>query len=129
MIVKRLICPERVRRIPAHFSWVDHRLVRDHYIDRCGPEALALYLFLVSVGDAEGLSYYSDTVAAKALSIDNATLRSARRELIQADLIAYQNPLYQVLNLKPVMRIGGRERANECLSLREALHRAVGGEP
>ena len=41
MIVKRLLCPERVRRVPEQFSWVDHRLVRDKHIGRCGPEALA----------------------------------------------------------------------------------------
>jgi len=29
MIEKHLLCPERVRRVPPHFSWVDHRLVRD----------------------------------------------------------------------------------------------------
>jgi len=61
MIIKRLLCPERVRRVPARFSWLDHRLVRDHHIESCGPEALALYLLLVTVGDAEGLSYYSGT--------------------------------------------------------------------
>ena len=32
MIEKHLLCPERVRRVPPHFSWVDHRLVRDHHL-------------------------------------------------------------------------------------------------
>ncbi len=35
MPIKRVICPERIRQIPAHFSWVDHRLVRERYIERC----------------------------------------------------------------------------------------------
>jgi len=44
--------------VPSQFSWVDHRLVREHYLERLPCEAAALYLFLVTVGDAERLSYY-----------------------------------------------------------------------
>ena len=35
MIQKRFIRPERLRQVPPSFNWVDHRLVRDHYIERC----------------------------------------------------------------------------------------------
>ena len=101
MTIKRLLCPRRRRRIPAQFSWVDHRLVRDRHICGCGPEALALYLLLVTVADAEGLSYYSDSTAAKLLSMEETTLRGARRDLVAAGLIAYSKPLYQVLSLEP----------------------------
>ena len=52
MVIKRVLCPERVRKIPPQFSWVDHRLVRDRHIARCDAQALALYLFLVTVADA-----------------------------------------------------------------------------
>jgi hypothetical protein len=41
MPIKRVICPERIRQIPAHFSWVDHRLVRERYIERCDACAAA----------------------------------------------------------------------------------------
>ena len=57
---KRLLVPSRVRQVPRQFSWVDHRLVRDHHIEHCDPPALALYLFLITVADAQGLSYYAD---------------------------------------------------------------------
>ena len=57
MVTKRLLRPERRRRLPAHFSWIDHRLVRERHLERCGPDAGALYLFLLTVADAEGLSY------------------------------------------------------------------------
>ena len=60
MVEKRLLCPHRRRRTPAQFSWLDHRLVRERRLERCPVEAWALYLFLVTVGDAQGLSYYSD---------------------------------------------------------------------
>jgi hypothetical protein len=48
MPIKRLLCPARGRRVPKQFSWVDQRLVRDHYVERCDAYALALYgLFIV----------------------------------------------------------------------------------
>ncbi len=65
---KRLLVPSRVRQVPRQFSWVDHRLVRDHHIERCDPPALALYLFLVTVADAKGLSYYADGSTRRRLS-------------------------------------------------------------
>jgi hypothetical protein len=59
-----------------------------------------LYLFLVTVCDGEGLSYYSDPTLARLLHLDSLALARARQELISADLIAYQSPLYQVLALE-----------------------------
>jgi len=39
---------------------VDQRLVQERYIDQLSHEACALYLFLVTVADAQGLSFYAD---------------------------------------------------------------------
>ena len=99
MVVKRVLCPARLRRVPPQFNWVDHRLVQDKRICRCSAQALALYLFLVTVADAEGLSYYSDGSISRMLPLDGPALACARQELIAAQLIAYQKPLYQVLSL------------------------------
>jgi len=41
---KRPISLAKLRRVPRQFSWVDQRLVRDHYIDQLSPQACALYL-------------------------------------------------------------------------------------
>ena len=57
---KRVLNPERLRQVPEHFSWLDHRLVREHTIEKADVCAWALYLFLVTVADAHGLSYYSE---------------------------------------------------------------------
>ena len=103
MIKKRPIYPQRIRRIPSQFSWVDHRLVRDRHIESCSHPGLALYLFLVTVADQEGLSYYSDATLMTRLGMDAQTLSSARQDLIRAGLVAYEKPLYQVLELSPVM--------------------------
>jgi len=85
---------------------VDHRLVRDRHIESCSPPALALYLFLVTVADYQGLSYYSDPSFMSSLQMDAQTLHEARQNLIRAGLVAYEDPLYQVLSLEPCLQSG-----------------------
>jgi hypothetical protein len=106
-VFKRVLCRERLRRVPEQFSWLDHRLVRDRHLARGSAEALALYLFLVTVGDGEGLSYYSDRAVTELLPLDAAALARARQQLLAMRLIAYQKPLYQVLALDPPRAGGG----------------------
>ena len=89
----------RLRKVPTQFSWVDQRLVREHYIDGLSHPACALYLFLLTVADAQGLSYYAEPTLCRRLSLSQATLRQARQELITRHLLAYRRPLYQVLAL------------------------------
>lgn len=98
---KPVLCPQRLRHVPRQFSWIDQRLVRDGHIRGRTAEALALYLLLCTVADAQGLSYYSDASAGRLLGMDGAALRRARGELVGAGLIAYRAPFYQVLSLQP----------------------------
>jgi hypothetical protein len=101
MMHKRPILPDKLRRPPSQFSWVDQRLVRERYIDRLSHQACALYLFLVTVADALGLSYYADRSLCQRLSMPQTDLHQARHRLIQLGLLAYRHPLYQVLALEP----------------------------
>jgi hypothetical protein len=96
---KRPISLAKLRKVPQQFSWVDQRLVRERYIDQLSPPACALYLLLVTVADAQGLSYYADPSLCQRLSLTSAELRQARQALITLGLVAYQRPLYQVLAL------------------------------
>jgi len=105
-IEKRILSTDRLRRCPEQFSFVDHRLVRAGYLPRAEAKAWALYLVLVTVGDEHGLSYYSDPSLARLLSLSTAEIAAARRQLLAAETIAYEEPLYQVLSLAPA----GRER-------------------
>ena len=100
MIEKRIVCSDRLRVPPKQFSWVDHALVRRKYICDLSHESRSLYLFLVTVGDADGLSYYSDSRICGYLSFAGNELIRSRAELCSKGLIAYQNPLYQVLSLQ-----------------------------
>jgi hypothetical protein len=107
MPIKRLLDPRRMRKAPPRgFGWIDHRLLRDGYIGRCSPQALALYVLLVCASDAQGLSYYSDPRIAQLLTLEPATLSQACRELIGLGLIAYQKPLYQLLSLESELTVG-----------------------
>ena len=124
MKTKRLILPLRERQLPPHWSWIDHRLVREDYMSRCEPEAWMLYLFLITVGDAQGLSYYSDAGIARRLDFTEQTLQEARTQLCRADLVAYQKPLYQVLDLGPRSEEES-PRTGECVSLGDLLRRAI----
>jgi hypothetical protein len=78
---------------------VDHRLVRDRYIGQCSHQSAALYLFLVTVADAQGLSYYADRSLMLRLNMEDHDLAAARLGLVRIGLIAYQKPFYQVLPL------------------------------
>jgi hypothetical protein len=98
-MTRALLCPQRRRQIPSQFSWVDQRLVRHHYFERAPRDAWALYLFLLTVADAQGLSYYSERTLCRHLRCEGERLSQARQALQDLQLIAYRDPLYQVLAL------------------------------
>jgi hypothetical protein len=99
LVEKRVLNATRVRRIHAGFSWIDRRFVRDAWIDRLSREEMLLYFFLVSVADKEGLSFYSDGRIEVTLKMAKEDLARARHRLVELDLIAYEDPLYQALAL------------------------------
>src|SRR6266446_6702242 len=131
-IKKRVLCPERLRKVPLQFSWLDQRLVRQHYVQRCDHAALALYLVLVTVADAQGLSYYSDQSLERMLRLDHAGLSAARSQLVQAGLVVYHKPLYQVLALEqPAPVSAPMPCSGQTRSLKEVLAQVLekGGQP
>ena len=123
------IVPQRRRRVPPQFSWVDHRLVRDGHVQGRSAPALALYLFLIAVADADGLSWYSEEALCRQLSCEAAQLQSARAELQQAELIAYRKPIYQVLDLAPglVCAPPAPRRGGEAVAVGDILKSILGG--
>lgn len=131
-----ILCPERLRHVPRRFSWIDHRLVRDRHIQGPSPSALSLYLFLCTVGDAQGTSYYSDGSAGALLGLEAGTIRQARGELMQAGLIAYRQPFYQVLSLEPEAmkpalppsRVGGLRPVGDVLRALLLAKKEEGGQ-
>jgi len=127
MMHKKILRPERLRQVPAQFSWIDQRLVRENFLRHGEPAAWALYLVLVIVADAQGLSYYSDATLSRLLKLDPLQLAQARQQLVGADLLAYHKPLYQVLALPLAPSAPGIQRSGQSLSVGDILKRAVEG--
>lgn len=94
--------PARVRKLPRHFAWADHRL-RD-LLGELALEETALLFFLVLAADRNGCSYWSDTSVAKKLRLREGLVVSARAGLIARGLVAYRYPLYQLLPMPEAAR-------------------------
>lgn len=85
-------------------------MVSDQHIDKFSHASATMYLFLVCVGDDKGLSYYGDQFIMHKLAMDRQTFQNARSNLIENSLIAWQKPIYQVLDLEPVFT----HRKHQC---------------
>jgi hypothetical protein len=62
-----LVDPTRVRTLPAHFAWIDHRL-RER-LRELSLEEIALLLFLHPAADRTGGSFWADAIIAKKLGL------------------------------------------------------------
>lgn len=92
--------PTRVRSLPAHFAWADHRL-RDR-LAHLSLEAIALLFFLHLAADRTGCSFWADCTIAKRLGLREGDIVEARVELVRKDFVAYRYRLYQILPLPEV---------------------------
>jgi hypothetical protein len=104
MIKKKILTPNRIRRIDGGFSFVPHRFVTDGFLAVLGQKGILLYLFLIIVSDRNGISFYSYDAICTLLQITVDEYIEARDSLINKDLIAFDGTLFQVLDLpgKPV---------------------------
>jgi hypothetical protein len=86
-----LLTPQRIRKVPNSFAWIDHRLRSDGFLERLRPEDIGLYLFLALAADQNGLSCWRlDRIQRAMPCFDCHTLRDARRRLAELDLLAYR---------------------------------------
>jgi hypothetical protein len=126
MLDKRLLDPNRIRKIQGSFSWVDHRFITGGFLVDLSTIEILLYLFLVAVCDRNGISFYHQDKIASLLKIDLASLGKAREGLIHRSLLAYEPPLYQILSLParpvaplPPEEIITRERQTALQAIRK----------
>ena len=99
---KKVLVPEKVRKIEGGFSYIPHRFIAEGYLETLNQKELLLYLFLVLVSARNGLSYYSYDRICTTLEIDIEEYLSARDLLIRLELIAFDGTLFQVLELPAV---------------------------
>ena len=90
--------PTRVRSLPRHFAWLDHRL-RDR-LHGLSLEAIALLLFLHLAADRTGCSFWADATIATKLGLREGDVLEARYRLVAQGLVVYRYPLYQLLPLE-----------------------------
>ena len=104
MINKKIINPERVRRIEGGFSFIPHRFITDGFLTSLTQKELLLYLFLVLVSDRYGLSFYSYDSICSLLQLSLDQYIDARNGLMEKDMISFDGTIFQVLDLplKPV---------------------------
>lgn len=116
-------CPQRVRRIRGSFAWMDHRVIRDGHLERLSRDEIALYTFLVLVGNCDGVSYYgAEKICHHLAEMEFDDFLNARNRLIQAGLICFHpfrhgdlNGFYQVLSLESLKQreSDGEDRAGK----------------
>ncbi|MEJ2247465.1 MAG: hypothetical protein P8Y80_15525 [Acidobacteriota bacterium] len=105
--------PDRIRSIRGSFSWIDHRFFRQGFDQGLTRLEKLLYFVLIAVSNRDGVSFYSDERLAEILEIRYLhELDGARNELICRDLIAFEQGIYQVLDL-PTQPQNPHSRANE----------------
>ena len=88
--------PKKIRKINGSFAWIDHRLVRNGYLQVMTHDDMVLYLFLILVADRNGVSFYRKEKICEAVSLDFSQFEIARDRLINMKLVAFEN--YSVLS-------------------------------
>ena len=99
MITKKVLDPNRVRRIDGGFSFIPHRFLTDGFLSALSQKEILLYVFLILASDRYGLSFYSYDAICSFLQISLDQYIEARDGLISKDLIAFDGTLFQVLDL------------------------------
>ncbi len=99
MIQKTPLISNRVRKINGSFAWISHRFLRQGFWDNLTHHELLVYLFLVMVGDRQGISYYSFDKICSLVGITPDEYIFARDGLIDKDLVSFNGRLFQVLSL------------------------------
>ena len=99
MIKKKVLNPERIRRIDGGFSFIPHRFLTDGFLVFLDQKELLLYLFLILASDRNGLSFYSYDTICTLLELSLDEYVASRNSLMDKDLIAFDGTLFQVLDL------------------------------
>jgi len=128
MIRKKVLGPDRIRRIQGGFSFIPHRFLTDGFLASLSQTEILLYLFLVLASDRNGLSFYSYDAICTLLQITVDEYVEARDALIRKDLIAFGGTLFQVLDLpdKPILENAGNPQRHGRLKINDLADQSIG---
>jgi hypothetical protein len=124
MIKKRILNPDRIRKINRGFSFIPHRFLTDGFLADLDQAQALLYLFLVLAADRNGLSFYSYDSICNLLKLPLEQYIQARDELLEKDLIAFDGTIFQVLEL-PTSPPPARDHKAASLSRFTSLTRQI----
>ena len=99
MIKKKVLNPNRIRRIENGFSFIPHRFLTDGFLAALDQQEILVYFFLVLASDRNGLSFYSYDAICSLLGLSVDEYIEARDGLMEKDLIAFDGTIFQVLGL------------------------------
>lgn len=99
MISKRILNPDRIRRISGGFSYIPHRFLTGGFLASLDQKEILLYLFLILVSDRHGLSYYSYDMICSLIQLTLSEYIEARDGLLKKDMISFDGKIFQVLDL------------------------------
>lgn len=101
MINKKILNPDRVRKIDGGFAFIPHCFLTGGFLSALSRDEILLYLFLIMAADRFGLSFYSYDAICSYMHLTLDQYVEARNGLIKKDLIAFNGTLFQVLSLAP----------------------------
>jgi len=137
MIIKKVLYPDRLRKISGSFAFIEHRFVQAGFWNALSHHELLLYLLLVVVADRNGLSYYSYDKLCTLLKVSVDDYIIARDTLIQKDLIAFDGNLFQVLSLpqKPhsdahqALKTAKDMQTHDPATIHQLIEKSLGKKP
>jgi hypothetical protein len=118
MIQKKILRPDRIRRIEKGFSFIPHRFLTDGFLSSLPQTELLLYFFLVLASDRFGLSFYGYDAICSLLGISLDQYIEARNCLMDKDLIAFDGTVFQILDLpcKPATALQPQRQGQRDIS-------------
>jgi hypothetical protein len=130
MIKKKILVPNRIRRIQGGFSFIPHRFLTDGFLASLNQIEILFYLFLVLVSDRNGLSFYSYDAICTLLQLSVDEYIDARDALMKKNLIAFNGTLFQVLDLpgKPAQekKVKSSSQSIRRSKIRDLIQQSIG---
>jgi hypothetical protein len=125
MSTGKILAPTRIRQTHNGFGFIPHRFLRDGFLSSLSDSEARLYLFYVLAADRHGISYYSDRRISDILGYTASQLEYTKNELIHKDLICYEAPVCQVLELlrRPTVLPGERPSPRSFTGLINRMER------
>ena len=98
MITKRVLNPDRIRKVEKGFSFIPHRFLTGGFLAALDQTEILLYLFLVLAADRYGLSFYGYDSICNLLKLTLDQYIQAKDGLIKKELVAFDGSIFQVLD-------------------------------